>query len=95
MFQGKGGTDFEPALLMFTSAMRYKLRANRHKGTWERNTVADLMQKLEEEIVELREAIESGSPVDILMESADVANFSMMVAEAAMRAVTLRTTGGL
>jgi NTP pyrophosphatase (non-canonical NTP hydrolase) len=73
----------------FARAMEARLEANRHKGNrpgWMRDTVGGLFERLEEEMEELREAVDSfprsrEQKDEILREAADVANFAMMVAD--------------
>lgn len=69
----------------FAQAMEYKLRRNDHKGGWEERDTATLFDRLEDEVRELRAAIEDGNPYEIVMEAADVANFAMMIAWNALK----------
>lgn len=65
-------------------AMRKKLHANRHKGGWQECRVEWLIERLEQEVKELRNLYESvplGVPVDLADECADVANFAAMILE--------------
>lgn len=61
--------------------MELKLRKNDFKGGWSNVPVHKLLDLLEAEVRELREAVESGDPLDIAQECADVANYAMMVAD--------------
>ena len=70
--------------------MVQKLRANRHKAhwlTWEPDSIGDewLMDRIEDELTELRMAHGSGTIEDVMSEAADIANFAMMVHERARR----------
>lgn len=62
------------------SGMGAKLRKNAHKGGWEQDDIRSLVMRLYEEIGELVKAInDNESWSTILDESADVANFAMMI----------------
>lgn len=67
-------------LVAFAFAMEHKLKLNDHKGGWDEISVEDLLDLLEEEVKELREAVTEGNPYEIIFEAADVANFAMMIA---------------
>lgn len=88
----------EDAIIPFVDAMRVKLAANFHKGRWEDITIEKGLELLNREATELKEAIAGGNMVEVLMESADVANVAMIVYNVAMsRAVRGHgslTTGG-
>ena len=74
-------TEFE-ALHSFQSEMWKKLKANAHKGGWAKESVLTLLRRAEDELGELRSAVDAGeSPERIASECADVANFVMMVAD--------------
>lgn len=85
-------SEFE-ALHSFQGVMFEKLAANRHKGGWSQDTIARLLERLEGELVELRQALDTWSkapPVTskeeeaarkVAREAADVANFAMMIAD--------------
>lgn len=78
--------EYEDSLLPFFDAMRYKLASNRHKGrTWTDCTLEELLQLLEAEVAELKEAIQRGNMVEILLESSDCGNFAMMIADTAIK----------
>jgi NTP pyrophosphatase (non-canonical NTP hydrolase) len=47
-------TTWRPAVVAFANAMEAKLRANDHKGGWDRDSPDALMARLEEEYAELR-----------------------------------------
>ena len=65
----------------FSLLMELKLRKNDHKGGWSTVTPFTLLDLLEGEVKELREALRHGDPLDIAQECADVANYAMMVAD--------------
>ena len=68
-----------PEVLAFASVMESKLRANDHKAHWRECSLDYLLTRLEQEALELREAINCGEGV--ISEAADVANFAMMIAD--------------
>jgi len=82
--------EVEYDLRFFQDAMRYKLEKNAHKGRWERLTVQEALAFLKQEVVELEEAIAKGNNVEIIMESADVANFAMIAAVIATERATAK-----
>lgn len=65
---------------IFTSFMEYKLRKNDHKGGWEKRDFKELIALLIQEVAELEEALLTENYADIMLESADIANFAMMIA---------------
>jgi len=71
--------QFRPEVLDFASVMESKLRANDHKAHWRECSLDYLLTRLEQEALELREAINCGDGV--IGEAADVANFAMMIAD--------------
>jgi NTP pyrophosphatase (non-canonical NTP hydrolase) len=60
--------------------MTYKLEINASKGRWKDINVDSYMSKMQEEIVELKEALGTDNTVSILLEAADVANFALIIA---------------
>ena len=68
-----------PEVLAFALEMESKLRANDHKAHWRECSLDYLLTRLEQEALELREAINCGDGV--IGEAADVANFAMMIAD--------------
>lgn len=68
-------------ILQFAEAMEYKLRKNDHKGGWIENhyDLKWLVSKLDEEVQELKDALDNETAQDAELEAADVANFSLMV----------------
>jgi NTP pyrophosphatase (non-canonical NTP hydrolase) len=71
-----------PAVRDFAAAMEDQLRANDYKPGWQKDDPLDLLLRLREEVVELDNAIDAGAdPSEVLEESADIANFAMMIAD--------------
>jgi hypothetical protein len=79
---------------MFIEVMKEQFRANSHKGDWRERTVhhpggtdepvtlAHVLIRLEEELLELRLAVETGQePEVVFREAADVANFAFILAD--------------
>lgn len=74
----------------FAQEMEKQLRANDHKGGWQDMYAEELVTCLEEELEEVREAVDASGKVDerrqaIIHETADLANYAMMLKEAAER----------
>lgn len=71
----------------FATEMEKQLKANDHKGGWKDCDPWDLLNRADEELMELRDAVfkgEHGGGADrIIHEAADVANFCMMIADIA------------
>lgn len=89
-------SEFDDVTERFRQAMVEKLEENAHKGGWSDESPRWLLTRVEEELVELRQAVDAwnaathrGYPDDIcearrrkvLREAADVANFALMVAD--------------
>ena len=77
-------------LIEFVRRMELKLFANKHKGNWHKCSDSYLLNRLEGETIELKDAIQKykdGKVVweHIASEAADVANFAMMIADNASR----------
>ena len=68
----------------FADAMVYKLSVHSRKGKWENLDVFTAIDKMEGEVHELREAVNRGNMVEILLESADVANYGLIVSAIAV-----------
>ena len=77
--------EYEKELLPFVDAMRVKLAMNKHKGKWENISLDVAMDKLRGEVDELEEAIKRGNTVEMLLESADVANQAMIAFNIALQ----------
>jgi hypothetical protein len=70
----------------FATKMESELRANDHKGGWSDCNIWWLLSRLREEVDELEVAMHMATAGDIgwdevIAESADVANFAMMIAD--------------
>lgn len=66
----------------FAHLMESTLRANESKGTWKGCDLLWLLERLEEEVSEVKRAItEHEVGLHIACEAADVANFAMMIAD--------------
>src|SRR5437764_12892152 len=79
---------------LFIEMMKEQFRANAHKGDWRERvihhpggtdepvTTGHALMRLEEELRELRVAVETGQePGVVFREAADVANFALIVAD--------------
>lgn len=64
--------------------MVYKLKVHHRKGRWENKAVVEYVPLLDEEVVELKEAVDGGNMVEILTEGADVANMALIVSAIAI-----------
>lgn len=71
---------YEPEIAKFFDAMVFKLRRNAHKGKWETVPMPLAMDRLDDEMSELRAAVTNGSTIEVLLEAADVANMALIVA---------------
>ena len=63
----------------FNTVILGKLRANRFKSHWRNLTVEGCIKRIEEELLELKEAIKVGKKAHIVMEAANVAVFCAML----------------
>ena len=87
---GEEREEFE-ALHAFTKVMFEKLKANRHKGGWQKCQPMDLYARLLDEQKELHESLVTHFSKDpdarehtaesVAKECADLANFAMMIAD--------------
>lgn len=66
----------------------FKLRKNSHKGSIQEWDLEEAFKKLEEEVQELRTAIDEGSPMEIILESADVSNMALILAAIGLKKVS-------
>lgn len=78
-------------LKRFIDAMVYKLHVHRSKGRWEALDLDTTLLLLEEEVTELKNAMGDGNSIDILLESADVANFAMIASSIALERMVSQT----
>ena len=76
---------WRPEVLAFADAMEAKLKENDRKRHWYRLGMQTLSMRLTQEREELRRAVKSGDPAEVLREAADVANFAMMIADMVRR----------
>lgn len=67
----------------FVHAMVFKLKVHHRKGRWDGKTMAEYLPLLLGEVKELEEAMLSGNLIEILTESADVANMGMIISSIA------------
>jgi hypothetical protein len=66
----------------FARNMELELKVNDHKGHWGNSSVESLLDRIQDELNELREAVAlNQSPSAVLSEAADTANFCMMAAD--------------
>ena len=81
-----------PVVTAFAAEMENKLAENRHKGDregWLKDTPEALLERLDEEVTELKEAVRlmktlppsEVTKMRVTQEAADVGNFAMMVAD--------------
>jgi hypothetical protein len=71
--------QIRPSLIWFIEKMENKLKLNDHKGGWKNCDNGYLLGLLNQEIVELEEALQKD--YNIIDEAIDVANFAMMIAD--------------
>ncbi len=80
----------DKAVMRFALAMQYKLNKNQHKPcpdmnpdgtgrTWKQCDLHWLLMRIREETIELEKALWDGSRNGIILETADVGNFAMMI----------------
>lgn len=74
----------EPVIHRFFDAMVYKLRRNAHKPSFETLDLEQSLKHLNVEVQELIKAMAEGNQAEILLESADVANFALILASIAI-----------
>lgn len=80
--RGARGPRLSPEVLSFAQLMQIKLDENSHKGGWDQCHIGYLMQRLEEEMGELKDALsDANEGEEVGLEAADVANFAMMIAD--------------
>jgi hypothetical protein len=70
-----------PVVVWFARAMERKLRENDHKPGWRGEDAGALLERVDDEIDELKRAVGVRPPLVVLDEAADVANMAMMVAD--------------
>lgn len=74
-------------LRWFVHMMEEGLQANDYKGGWSRMGAAELLTRLRQEADELARAVAGHDLRRIIAEATDVANFAMMIADNAARAL--------
>lgn len=70
---------YELELKRFVESMVYKLKKHSGKGKWSNYNIAEALTMLEGELNELREAVNDGNTVEVMLEAADVANYAMII----------------
>ena len=75
-----------PEVRVFARAMEDRLRANDSKGGWQDMQFDEIVDRIDDEVLELREA---ASFQDRIHEAADVACFAMLVADQAHRTLLI------
>jgi len=79
---GDEGLPIRPEVLDFAIDMETKLAKNDHKDGWHGLTIEELIAHVEDELGELKAAIELRlSAEEVRFEAADTANFLMMLAD--------------
>jgi len=85
---GRSIKDIRPEVIWFAQQMEIKLKANDHKGGWQQEDIKWLLQRLRQETDELELWIEQFNETPsktvaekVILKSADVANFAMMIAD--------------
>jgi len=80
--------ELRPEVLAFARLMEQQLRANDHKPGWKHDSADALIDRLNQELDELADAVDEWPQSRILngtervgKEAADVANFAMMLAD--------------
>lgn len=76
--------QYRDEIRRFVEAMVYKLSRHASKGKWENTSIDKAADLLDGEVKELREAILRGNMVEVLLESADVANYAMIISAISM-----------
>ena len=77
--------EYDEYIDRLVEAMRYKLRINVKKGFLGDVPPDVLLDKLKDEVKELEDAASRGSMIEMLLESADIANFALGFVIAAMK----------
>ena len=77
----KATEEIVKAVKRFSAKMRDQLVDNLDKGGWKDESSAYLLRHLLEEVAELVQELDQGTPESIEAEAVDVANFAMMIAD--------------
>lgn len=80
----EGCEQYADDIRRFVDAMVYKLDVHKNKGRWENLTVAQSIDLLRKEVIELDSAIIGGNMIEIILEAADVANFALICSSVAI-----------
>ncbi|QIG66089.1 nucleoside triphosphate pyrophosphohydrolase [Ochrobactrum phage vB_OspP_OH] len=75
-----GVEQYEQDIRRFVDAMCYKLGVHAKKGRWEDLPIESALELMKGEVTELEQAIDGNNTIEVLLESADVANFAMIIA---------------
>jgi hypothetical protein len=73
-----------PEVERFAMGMERKLRQNDHKGGWKQMSVDEMIERLDEEVEELKKALHpmrKDNPQRVFKEAVDIANFCMFIAD--------------
>lgn len=76
--------QYGPDLQFFIDMMVRKLHVNRHKGFVDGKTAEFLVDRLNSEILELKEALNGHSQFDVALECVDVSNQAFLLALACL-----------
>ena len=93
-FRDLRAEDCRPEVRAFAIAMEQKLRKYDHRGGWTDLRPGWLRRRVDEELDELDEAVRGGSPIAVIDECADVANFLMMLADVSVGGLRKRLQQG-
>lgn len=72
------------AVERFALGMERKLRQNDYKGGWKQMSVDEMLERLDEEVEELKKALHpmrKENPQRVFKEAVDIANFCMFIAD--------------
>jgi NTP pyrophosphatase (non-canonical NTP hydrolase) len=76
--------ELRPEVERFAMGMERKLRQNDFKGGWKQMTVDEMLERLDEEVEELKKALHpmrKENPQRVFKEAVDVANFCLFIAD--------------
>ena len=71
--------EYEPELRFFFDTMIRKLHINKHKGFAADNNPERIVKRINEEMAELRDALNNESQFEVFLEAVDVANFAWLL----------------
>ncbi len=78
-------TAVRPVVREFAIEMEKKLAKNDHKTEWNKLPLAAFVRRLQNEVEEMKMAIEYETPEAVTKECADIANFALIIADRANR----------